>query len=607
MKKLFTILSISLAASTTIAQSPFLSNNSLNANEKYAPGAITTITPRILHSNQDRVEYYSENFDAGFGTWLPAIQTGTAGFKLTNSGHDNATGNSFIIPTLETSTPTQWILLDSDKDGTSYTAPEEATFTSSVIDLSASAGSFVALEFDQFFAEWQIDNTNGTTEDHTFLAVSTDSINWTEIEINEGVGREARANPEKVSFDISNAIAGNESTVYFRFRWDGAWNYGWQFDNIRVVDLNEKDIAITQMWKNSFGGISYSQLPLSHTDTIVVGAVLKNIGHIDQTNVTFDYVVKDPAGVPVANGTATDVLSLTNNEFDTIFVSTDFMPSALGVYTVEITAVSTEGDDDVTNNFESDNNFEITEYKFAQYYNVGSVEEISSWPLATGQASFGIFTNFTIDDVVSGLDVQLTSYTENVGEEISAVIYKYNTTADPAAWEIVASSPHEITADDIGTMISVAFKNGFSVDSVGSFFVGVMQNDVPVKPLFVRQGDIKFSNIQGFNDENGALGFFDRKSPIVRVRVNEAEVKIDENRTSEFSIYPNPANFEINIILNQSVSEIKAIKVLDVTGKVVISEDLNTKVINIESLTKGVYFLEIESKSSKTVKKFVKY
>jgi len=609
MKKLFTILGASLIASSSFAQSPFLSNSyDFNANDKYASGAITTIDSRNRAVSQDRAVYYTEDFDAGFGTWVPELQEGTANFKLTNVGHDNQTGNSFLIPTLLTTTPTQWVILDSDKDGTSYANAENATLTSAVIDLSATAGLFVALEFEQFFAEWQ----PADTEDHTYLAVTTDGgLNWNEVEINEGVGRDARANPELVSWDISNHIAGNESTVQFRFRWEGAWNYGWQFDNIKVVDMNEKDIAITQMWKNNFGGISFSQLAVAHTDTIIVGAVLKNVGHIDQTGVTFDYVVKNAANETVANGTASDVLSLTNSQYDTVFVNTNFKPTDLGVYTVELTAVSVEGDDDLLNNVVTDNNFELTAYTIAQDYNVGSVEEISSWPLMSGEASFGILADFKVADVVSGVDFKLTSHNENVGEEIVVVIRESNGVDD---WQTVAAGNYTVTANDLGGFVTVAFENGYAVNATSLYFVGVRQNDTPVMPLFERQGNIVWGNIQGFDDVPAGRGFFDRKAPIVRIRVNEGEVTVNENVIKNtFSTFPNPVNSTLNVSLNYSDSKNTMIKIIDITGAIVSSLDLGTvngvskSTISVENLANGVYFIEVSNSDSKEVKKFVKH
>jgi len=611
MKKLFTIVGAGLIASSSIAQSPFLSNSyDFNSADKYAAGSITTIDSRDINSNQDRVSYYSEDFDAGFGTWTPEIQVGTVNFKLTDTGHDNETGNTFLIPTLATTTPTQWVLLDSDKDGSSYTDPENATLTSAVIDLSATAGEFVALEFEQFFAEWQ----PAETEDHTYIAVSVDGgTTWNEVEINEGVGRNARPNPELVSWDISDYIAGNESTVQFRFRWDGAWNYGWQLDNIEVVDMNEKDIAITQMWKNDFGGISFSQLSVAHTDSIVVGAVLKNIGHIDQTGVTFDYVVKDAANATVASGTAADVLSLTNSQFDTVFVNTNFMPTDLGVYTVELTAVSVEGDDDLSTNVMTDNNFELTAYTIAQDYNAGSVEEITSWPTKSGEAIFGILADFKVDDVISGADVKLTAHTENIGEQISVMIYEV-TNEVGAAWTPIAQSFHTVTADDLGGFITIAFENGMAVITTSLYFVGARQNDTPVMPLFERQGDIVWNNIQGFDDEANLSSFFDRKSPMVRVRVNAGEVGVNENVVNNsFSTYPNPANTTVNVSLNYSDSKNTVIKVIDITGSVVSELNLgtvngvSTSAISVENLSNGVYFIEVSNSNSKEVKKFVKH
>ena len=63
---------------------------------------------------------------------------------------------------------------------------------------------------------------------------------------------------------------------------------------------------------------------------------------------------------------------------------------------------------------------------------------------------------------------------------------------------------------------------------------------------------------------------------------------------NEISLYPNPANDEIHLsISNANPSKISSIKLVDLTGKFVKEEILNTSKIDISSLDKGIYFLNI--------------
>ncbi len=615
MKKIYSLLGTVLISGAAMAQAPYMTATyDFNPGDKYAPGSITTIDGRTHDSNQDRTTYYSEDFDAGFGGWTDAIQTGAAGFKLTNTGHDNTTGNTFIIPTLATSTPTQWVLLDSDADGTSYTDPEAATLTSPVIDLSSSIGNYVAFEFDQFFAEWQ----PAETEDHLYLGVSTDGVSWTEVEISEGVGRDARPNPERISWDISDEILGNESTVQLRFRWEGAWNYGWQIDNIEIVDINANDVTVVDTWRmfTPDNGLILSKVPQAHASEFVITAIIRNIGHFDATGVDFDWEIFDPSMTSVASGTTADALTLSNATQDTIQVLTGYTPTALGNYTIEWTAVSNEGESAgaETDNFVSDAYYELTDFVFGADYASGTATETDNWPLLTGYAAFGNLIEFQGNDEVSALTVQLTNHPEIENEEIFYTIYKFTPTG--TEWEWVADSesePYMISASDIGGEVVLPITNGLQVNGDDLYLFMVGQWSSAAMPIFTREGDIKRSLIQG-RDENGDnRGFFDRQAPQVRIIVGAGDVSIDESADAElFSVYPNPAVDAININLDLNNSENTVINVVDISGKTVKTMNLGNVdgamnvSISLDDLTTGVYFVELVNSNGKQVKKFVK-
>lgn len=611
MKKNYALASafLFLGISSSFGQAPFMKNTfTYAAGEKYASQAISTYDNRKITDDMDREVYYFENFDDGFGGWIEEIQDGPVGFKLTNTGHENDAENTFQIPVLTTSTPTQWVLLDSDADNSSYAISEAATLTSPMLDLSAATGSFVALTFEQFFAEWQ----PAETEDHCFLGISTDGLLWTEVEINEGAGREARPNPEYVSWDITDLIAGDESTVWFRFRWDGAWNYGWQIDNIRVEDINEKDLTVLNTYRAYDGGIVYSQVAEAHAQEFIIGAVMRNIGHIEQTNVGFDYVIYGPGGTEVASGTSSDVIaSLLNGEQDTVLHATGFTPTELGNYTVEWTAISSEGDDDMADNTKSDDHFMLTPYTMALDYNGGPVIETLNWPLKDGEAYFGNLMTFQTNDVATAMQVKIANNPEIAGEVIKPAIWEFFEGA--TEWALVYDgADYSITEGDINNMITFDLEE-FDVVTTSTYMFCSYQYSNGPAPIFVRQGDIGFNNVQGKDDEFANRGFFDRAAPIVRVRLNAGEVGIEEEaKQAFFSIYPNPAADVLTATFGFTESSNATLSILDISGKVVrtvkvvVVENTANVTLQLNDLTAGVYFVELRNAEGKQVKKFVK-
>jgi hypothetical protein len=574
---------------------------------------ITTIPGNIEQTNRGGLAtFYSENFDAGFGGWTAAIQEGAVGFKLTSTGHQNSPTNTYQIPALATSTPTQWVLLDSDADGQNGSS-EAATLTSPVIDLAAAnvtPGTFIQMDFDQFFPEWQ--------GDKCFIGVSTDGTNWTEKEINIGVGREARPNPEHISWDITDAVGTNLSTVQIRFRWVGLWDYGWQIDNVRISELYEKDMTILGVYRNVDEGLMYSQVPQAHAKPMTIGAILKNIGHVQQTGIGFSYVIKNPSGNTVSSGTANANLVLNNADQDTIFWETGYTPSDLGNYTVEFTIVSNEGDDDGSNNFAEDNYYELTEFHYAMDYPLGSKEPVSFWPAADQSetaldAMFGNLFIFSGPDVISAMEVEIANNPGIVGETIYTIVGFVPLAGGD--WIYDGINEFTITTDDLGTLKTLPMQGGYNVtsDNLYLFMVGHYGWGDPTDPqdYFMRQGDIMFNNRQGLDWESNGRGFFDRKAPIVRLRANAAEVGINEQATAAFAFYPNPAENELFITVSAE-SENVVFYVRDMAGNLISTRDLGTvsggatTSLDVSGFASGMYVVEMVGETNHSVKKFIK-
>lgn len=71
----------------------------------------------------------------------------------------------------------------------------------------------------------------------------------------------------------------------------------------------------------------------------------------------------------------------------------------------------------------------------------------------------------------------------------------------------------------------------------------------------------------------------------------------------EFSVFPNPSNDFINI---NSKEKIESYAIVDLLGKTVMSRKYNKETINISSLAKGVYILQLSSEKGIASKKIVK-
>ncbi|MFI5217903.1 MAG: T9SS type A sorting domain-containing protein [Bacteroidia bacterium] len=76
------------------------------------------------------------------------------------------------------------------------------------------------------------------------------------------------------------------------------------------------------------------------------------------------------------------------------------------------------------------------------------------------------------------------------------------------------------------------------------------------------------------------------------------------NNTSSFTISPNPAGEELNVQCSMFNVQEKEIKIYDMMGKEVLKSAINlqSSIINIQSLNSGIYFIEINGVRKKFVK-----
>ncbi|NCC73095.1 MAG: T9SS type A sorting domain-containing protein [Sphingobacteriia bacterium] len=75
---------------------------------------------------------------------------------------------------------------------------------------------------------------------------------------------------------------------------------------------------------------------------------------------------------------------------------------------------------------------------------------------------------------------------------------------------------------------------------------------------------------------------------------------------SNLEIYPNPANDELSIKLNNSDSGIVSLKIMNATGQTIVDKYFNAKIkLNVSSYTGGIYYVKISTGTFNEVRKIV--
>ncbi|MEO8591523.1 MAG: T9SS type A sorting domain-containing protein [Flavobacteriales bacterium] len=556
--------------------------------------------------------YYSESFDSDLNGWTSETEVGIVDWKWTNVG-PGPTTSTYPVPALATSTPSGWALIDDDFDGVSGQSTD-AWLVSPVIDLS-SAPPNLKVEFDQYFQEFQLDQT--------FVGVTTDGgATWNELEINVDVGRDGRPNPELMDVDISAWVAENPSTVQLRFRYVSVWDYGWQVDNIVITDLPNNDMAILRARNTAFDFantgfdyMDYSIYPQSQLGDLTPNATVKNKGYLAQTGVTLSVSLDGPLGNE--NSDATPPTTYAPGT-ETALSSATVVPSGdLGDYTVTYTVAQTETDEIPENN-EMVNTFHVSSNIYA--HDDGAVQNYQTQGPDTPDESFEVGNHFVLlqQRTLNAIQVALHDDTQ-VGGTIYGAIYTPGPTVDDHPALIDLTEDHTITAADLNTIggttfVTLNFASPVVLDVAQPYLVMAGSFDGPDHVHFATSG-VSEAQVSTIHYPNLATGFefFITKTPMVRM-VLSGGVGINEVAGLGMNVAnaPNPFAETTTITFGLEHPEQVTLVVTDVTGQQVLAENLGTRSagenryqLDGRSLAAGVYTYTLTAGADRTSQRMI--
>lgn len=593
---------------------------------------------------QNRATYWSEDFDdavpngtqgdADFttsnGVWTNTNNGNiTVNWDTTSTGHANDAGSTYFIPALATNTSTRWMVLDSDSDG-SAGSPEENILTSPVMDLS-SAPVNLAVEWQQFFAEWQSDTL--------YVEVSIDGgTTWNGISVSDGVGRDNRPNPENVRVNITSYLdptPANNSNVQVRFRWTGNWDYGWQIDNVEVVDMPDHDLSQAEggyrnVTANGIFGekIVYTKVPSDQLDAggIEFFSTNVNIGASDQTNVELQGEVWDsnPTNIFTGTGTAQTLLA-----GDTLRDSTNAwttIPTTPAAYTmVTYSNFANLGSDANTLDNYDTASFEVTADEYAR--DIGEYTGTGNANGDDGSGNANAFILGTMYEMKTTATLDVIRFALTPASEAGAVLYGYVIEMDPNATDFqdifinvvydgsqtpngeVSVQPWNISQAPNITWVNLPVVNGVQLNAGSTYMVGV--GSLGGENAFIMDGQEFFTPDASYylydptdtDPSDGGPWFWVQGGTNIRAVFNVAGqgLSIDEEAAAlQTTIAPNPANDFVNINYTLGNTAEVRLQVLDLTGKVVEEVNLGLKPegsnrhqVNLTDFESGIYYCTI--------------
>lgn len=316
-------------------------------------------------------------------------------------------------------------------------------------------------------------------------------------------------------------------------------------------------------------GLTGSGLPL----TVLTSGDIDNDGDIDLFYCGLDYYAAGVLNIQFVENTGTATAPAytapTANPFG-ITAAAGFLGGP------RLIDIDKDGDLDLIVNA-----FDYTTYStsYLTYLNAGTASAPNFDPPITSAFGMGpealiSFPFFADVDKDGDVDLYNTDYYGNM------IMYKDTSglTGDPSFTNAGIIDPHGVLFPDQG----IRFIKYVDIDG---------DNDLD---LFAT------TSVDTATNESG-LWFFQDSSSTVGIRSNP-------NPSLEFDIFPTLVSSELKVELPLLADDKTFVKITDAQGKVVLRTELLSKnnVIHVNELSAGAYFIEVENKQQKGVKKFIK-
>ncbi len=510
-----------------------------------------------------------------------------------------------------------YAMLDSDGFGNETTDPGDIenawVQTANPIDLTGH--ETVLIEFASQYRKW--DQLNGTANlgiENCLLEVSNDGVTWPDVstytveEADPGTrfnvwshiatGDET-ANPSFTTFNISE-VAGDQASVYIRFRWTGVWGYSWFLDDVEIFTPElENDISVTgtalgnggfisdetdftfSAWEvidgDSVTGFEYYSLPANQRPEFFAASSVLNLGTSNELGVT---LTGDFNGNVV-----TESLDLTSNAgSNELFFGYETAGLANGSYELTWSAegANPELDENPDNN-SLVRNLHVTDFIYAREdaENLAVYPNLDEVPFYKAGAFFEIFE----EDEIFGINFLLSDQTEMesevIGELWTVINGELELIDETDDFLITNETLLNAPGDENLTWATIIFDDGIDV-TAGDLILPVVffegeEGSVQILTSFTEGRDGGFRNI--FEEANADFIWRDTiHTPCVRLNLDpDAEANVlstDEIAATIGQLgqnTPNPANGSTVINYSTLQSGSVTFEVLDITGKVVFS------------------------------------
>ena len=594
MKKITSLITIFAMSSLAFGQNSIISKAPLATKKN-----ISVINGNISNNNftenaENRAVIWSDDFSVP-ANWTKAS---TAGAGLWTIG-TSAPAGSFTIAKINSTTQANgFALFDSDFD---CSGNQVANITTAS-PINCSANPAVILKFEQQYRRFW---------DSTFVFISNNGTSWVKYPVNVDLSNNdyCNGNPEVVKINIT-PTAGGQATVYVRFQFyspstlnaGAGCGYSWMIDDVSIEDQPSNDVVLGAVFYGE-----YSRIPDGQQMPITLGAAMTNAGAAAQTNVTLNATINNT----LFTGSSTPIASMAVGQIDTVAITTQFTPGAIGNYAFAFAAAQTETDANPADNATQKDTIKVTANTFARdnYKYTGA----AAW---NGGDAFEMGNLFTFAANTNAISVNFVLDNSTLPGSIVAVkLY------DTSLVTVIASSnPYTILSSDIPTSpglnpksVTLPFTSAAALVADESYiavveFLNLSQTDTVL--LATGTDIVQPSQTSFLYDTPTSTWYTISSTPMVRLYV-AVNVGINEvNNLSGITLFqnqPNPFNKISTINYEIEKNTTVALSVYDVTGKKVVEQNEGNQNagkhsinFNAENLSAGVYYYSLTAGKNTT-------
>lgn len=216
------------------------------------------------------------------------------------------------------------------------------------------------------------------------------------------------------------------------------------------------------------------------------------------------------------------------------------------------------------------------------------------WP----GAAYVFYNNLAIPNIVKGNTTPLTvNYNNNATHRVLAFI---DLNKDNDFNDVGETVMDVIFPFNTGTTVNVTIPNTVANGQtrlrvllyVDDLYTGTNGPNGPVTPC---------TNVT-INGTPEVLAVGETEDYTINIVSN---LSLDDFNQDQFSIYPNPSQNVVNIESKNNLI-IESVKIVDLSGKLIIEKNQNTNQVDIENLSNGMYIVEVASEGRIYKKKLIK-